>query len=937
MLLNYCSFPKVFVHVIMIAFLGAGPWAAAAAPQVQTAQLKSQDDLAKATTKAKKELEADAENADLLCRLARLMLKGGDYAARQHLDKALELNPRHLDSLLALSELHRLTYAYEEGERVLQRAAKIDPGHLALRLQQAQYAMDRVDFGDARRIYQFLTRDYPNSAESHFGLANALFQLESLAEAEKYNDQCLALDSEYAPAYTLRASILRKRQETAAARRATQKARELDPLADSLQVKAEDYLKGKFEYEQELRVKKMLEKGDKYLLDGKYKKADKQFSKVIEIHPLNVTAMIGRGNAHYHQQKYQEALRWFFLALEVNPDYYLAQYGRRYTLKRMRSDYNVKYDALELAFDKMDTPEWPYLRDVFINYDQVDKDLQKIVRHSVTPLSNYLKSLKMAGATFYLLPMHQFLWQSPHNARLKGTYTFDLRLWDNVPGIGGFHAVSSAEWERDVIYLGYNVLTHEFTHQVHRFFSKEQNEEVDRLFLKAKEEKLALDYYADYNVMEYLAQGVEAYISEEKPPGQGGTSGHTRQELLEKDPDLYYFIEGLNQREDYSENEIEAYVEKGSRVMGEGKLEQAIEVYEEGVKRYGSSPELLNAMGRAYRQLGDEANSMRLHEQAIREFPEEVASHLELADDYFYLKRDNRKAIELLTAVEEVHADSERLFTKLAAQHNYEGNLDEREHYLQRAMELDPYSASTHYNLAEIHLAKEDYAAAEKYIQSGQKISKNNAGALANLAYICLKTDRREKGLEHLELAEKLSPRNTEVKQARAVFLLDEGKVQEVRELLESLLEENPRRLELQLQLAEFLTNDEAEQAEKLFVEGLKLASSTEAIEFNYQERRFRPQGVYENAVISQLHTGYGILLERQGKRQEAVTHHQEALRLLKDNYRSAVSLIRLYHEAGEIADARQALEALEKLQPPAHHLEEGREILKDERFHPGV
>ena len=69
------------------------------------------------------------------------------------------------------------------------------------------------------------------------------------------------------------------------------------------------------------------------------------------------------------------------------------------------------FAEIEKKFALMDVPEPSYLRDVFINYGKADSELQKIIRLSVAPLSNYLAILKIAGATFYLIPFHKFLWQ----------------------------------------------------------------------------------------------------------------------------------------------------------------------------------------------------------------------------------------------------------------------------------------------------------------------------------------------------------------------------------------------------------------------------------------------------------------------------------------------------------------------------------------------
>jgi len=131
-------------------------------------------------------------------------------------------------------------------------------------------------------------------------------------------------------------------------------------------------------------------------------------------------------------------------------------------------------------------------------------------------------------------------------ANLKGQRTFDLRLWDDVKGLGGRRAMSGEDWERDVKYLRFNVVAHEFAHQIHRMLPAEVQAEIDRLYAKAKAERKTLDFYSDQNVMEYFAVGVEAYVSEAKLADQKIAYGHTRQELLDRDPDLYKLIERLD-------------------------------------------------------------------------------------------------------------------------------------------------------------------------------------------------------------------------------------------------------------------------------------------------------------------------------------------------------------------------------------------------------
>ena len=55
-----------------------------------------------------------------------------------------------------------------------------------------------------------------------------------------------------------------------------------------------------------------------------------------------------------------------------------------------------------------------------------------------------------------------------------------------------------------VKYLRCNILTHEFTHQVHSLLPQDLKDEILGLYLEAKKNRRTLDWYADSNEREYL-------------------------------------------------------------------------------------------------------------------------------------------------------------------------------------------------------------------------------------------------------------------------------------------------------------------------------------------------------------------------------------------------------------------------------------------------
>lgn len=594
-------FFRVFAFLTLLIGLFLTPLLAV--EETQAAKITNFDELKKAIVQVQEQILATPEDAALHCRLAALLLKEGQYdEAEQSLQKALKIEPNHVKSLLILSNLYRRKYEFDKGLEVLQELKSLAPENIKVQFLEARYAIDSLDFNQAKALYQGLLDKDPESAQALHGIAEVYYWEDEYEESEKFIQKCLSLEPEFSAAFLLQSRIHRFRQENEQWNELGQKAVALSPFDDDARANLAnilfrgerklqegyeqtkialkinpyslighsylgngwtpvDYTEQEIEGDEEAieQIKSLLKKGDEHLLKRELAEADVAFGKVLELMPSNFKAMIGKGTLNYHLKDYDSALNWFFKVLDIHPDFGLAHYGVSRSLLRKKDKINVKFAEIEKAFALKDAPEPPYLRDVFINYDQLDPDLQKILRLSVQPLKNYLQTLKTAGSTFYLIPFHKLLFESPHHSGMKGTRTFDLRLWDDVKGCGGIHSTSGEDWEKDVKYLRFNVVTHEFAHQVHAYLTEEKRKEVNRLFRKAKKERLTLDFYADFNEWEYFAVGVEAYVSEEKLADQKLAYGHTRKELLERDPDLYNFIEGLRKEDSHEAAEILAF------------------------------------------------------------------------------------------------------------------------------------------------------------------------------------------------------------------------------------------------------------------------------------------------------------------------------------------------------------------------------------------
>ncbi len=529
-------------------------------------------------------LEAALARVDGLARVGRMA------EADALLMTLLGLNPESPAVLQAQIRAYRRTHRLPEALQLMARLRKRAPDAATERLE-VELAMDTMDYSKAEGLLKVRLKRLPEDAEALEGLGEIAYWEDRYADAERHLKAALAKDANRSRAWRVLALVHRVRQENAGWAACARKAVAADPLDDEARVVLADVLmrgeqKPKEGYEEarlalrlnptnrtahtslgngwslsqardattELQggdlqaMKDALKAGDAALTARRPEAAEAAFQKALALDGRHPDALVGLGSALYIQERFDRAQVLFQQALAVDPGHGQAHYGMAMSLLRRRDAANVRLKAAFARFDAQDAPEPPAMREVFPEYPALDAELQKIVRLSVKPLAVWLPLLKERALTFHIFPFHHRLFQAPHQAELKGERTFDGRIWDDVKGVGGAHAAAGAEWQRDVKYLRFNVLAHEFAHQVHGQLPQDLKAEITRLYEQGKKARRTLDFYSDSNEMEYFAVGLEAYVSEEKLPDQKITYGHTRKELLERDPALYALIEKLGKR-----------------------------------------------------------------------------------------------------------------------------------------------------------------------------------------------------------------------------------------------------------------------------------------------------------------------------------------------------------------------------------------------------
>jgi hypothetical protein len=161
--------------------------------------------------------------------------------------------------------------------------------------------------------------------------------------------------------------------------------------------------------------------------------------------------------------------------------------------------------------------------------------------------------LRKANVSLVVIPADKKLTDVPEFAPLRGTKTFDGRIWDDVRGAGGMSlpgggiAVGVAEETLthrppDPYPGGYNVAMHELAHVIHEVgLPKSDTAAIDAAYAARKSAGGPwTEAYGSSNSHEYFAQGTNAYFGENAGLGQNGAAW-----VKQNDPALYAVLERI--------------------------------------------------------------------------------------------------------------------------------------------------------------------------------------------------------------------------------------------------------------------------------------------------------------------------------------------------------------------------------------------------------
>lgn len=331
-------------------------------------------------------------------------------------------------------------------------------------------------------------------------------------------------------------------------------------------------------------------------------------------------------------------------------------------------------------------------------------------------------------------------------------------------------------------------------------------------------------------------------------------------------------------------------LEQAQQQHQQGKLEEALESYQQVLKDDPNQPEVLHLVGIIQAQLGNFSNSLQYLNYAIELQPEAAT---------FYNSKGNvlLRTDQLVEATKAYHI-AISLKPNYAVAYNNLGNSFYRQHKLnnakkayQKAIALEPDFANAHFNYGRLLTEEEDYDFAISELKKAISLDENHGPALGQLAHIYQHKNDYTKAIEYFKKRSKLQPHHVETHHDLGVALLKVKDWAQASEQLTYTIELDPQHPLANYHLATAcLQMGEHKKALNHYLRQIEIESHLESyynigVLLMYEERHrdaidYLKKALDLKPTYFDAHINIAAIYLKLGRTQEAIEHYQLALKL---------------------------------------------------------
>jgi tetratricopeptide (TPR) repeat protein len=337
----------------------------------------------------------------------------------------------------------------------------------------------------------------------------------------------------------------------------------------------------------------------------------------------------------------------------------------------------------------------------------------------------------------------------------------------------------------------------------------------------------------------------------------------------------------------------EAHNNLGVALMSQGRLQEAIEQYEQALRLRPNYVLAQNNLGIALQQAGRVQEASQHYEQALRNKSDYAKAHNNMGIALAQAGRTQdaivyyEQALQAVPDFAEAHYNLGNALVQL-------GRVQEAIGHYQQAVQIQPDHARAHYNLGNALMGQGRLQEAIDHYEQALRIKPDYASAHNNLGNALEGVGRVGEAKQHYELALQIDSQSAEAHSSLGNILLREGKVGEAIGHYEQAVRAKP---------------ENAVAHDNLGIALMRQGRLVEAIGQYEQELRLKPD-------LAEAHYNLGVALAQARRDQEAIGHFEQAVLLQPDYAAAHNKLAAALMGEGRLGEAISHYEQVVRLQP---------------------
>jgi tetratricopeptide (TPR) repeat protein len=369
------------------------------------------------------------------------------------------------------------------------------------------------------------------------------------------------------------------------------------------------------------------------------------------------------------------------------------------------------------------------------------------------------------------------------------------------------------------------------------------------------------------------------------------------------------------------------YMDTIRLLMASRKVNKALDLSKEYLKKFPSKPEPYIAIYSIHRLRGNRKEALRILERAYRRFPDHREILIFLADEYIKAKK-MEKAKNVLHRFAKVSPDNPFPYYLLGQLYLSEGKTNKAIEYLQKALEIKKTFEAAFVTLGRVYEKREEHASAENLYKSILKEDPDNSLALEKLAQLYVAMGRVAEARRIYRKLLNLYPENYQYRHQYAITLMQSGDFYRAREVLEEIYRNHPNDLNVAYSYALSLElTGELKDALSIY-EGLykKVPNNSRVIErlanvymglgMHDKAEELIKKGLFLNPASVKLHMLKANLLMDREKYRESLGVLDRVISINPKEYRAYFLKAIALDFLGRIVEAEENLKKAMELQP---------------------